>query len=164
MPWTPAEKILNARAVAENLLLYIEANQADALLWAHGSALKSLVRLETSIAEKNVPVYPCIQFLSDNSAESFQQTFIDGAYSAAFEITVQNPSPSELLAQARSYDKAVRSMIRNCTTFTTNTGAGANQSALLTIETGFDPQQMNKAATQFYQEWQVRATYTLTGE
>lgn len=166
MAWTPANTVINARAVAENLLTYIEANQVEALAWAHGAAgLKPLARFENTAADPNNPVYPAIQFVSDNEAMDYGGEYPRGAYSLTFEVLVVNATPGTALLNARSYDRAVKSMVRNCpnATWAANTGARSHGSWLETVESGFDPIQKHETQMMFLQQFQIRATYFLEG-
>lgn len=165
MPWLPTYSIINSRAIAENLLTYFEANQVEAILWAHGSALKPIARFENSVAEQNVPVYPAMQFVSDNDATDYAESYPRSAYSVTYEVLTVNAEPATAVEHARSYAKAVVSMIRNCpqATYAANAGVTASASVLLSVETGFDPIKKHDTQTMFLQQFQVRATYTLEG-
>lgn len=165
MAWTPAHAIINTRAIAANLLTYFETNQVDALTWANGGTpLKSFQRIENSIGNMNEPVYPAIMFSQDNDVADYTETLVDGAYSVTFELMVTNSDPNTAVTQARVYEAAVKSMVRNCpqSTYTASTGALASSAVLRTLEAGFDPIKSNEMRNDFMQQFQIRATYTLT--
>lgn len=165
MAWTPAHAIINARAIASNLLTYFEANQVEALTWANGgTALKSFQRIENSIGNMNEPLYPAIMFSQDNDAADYTEELVAGGYTVTFELMVTNSDPNTAVSQARVYEAAVKSMIRNCpqATYTANTGALASGAVLRSIEAGFDPIKSNDQRNDFLQQFQIRTTYTLT--
>lgn len=165
MAWTPTHGIINARAIASNLLTYFETNQVDALAWANGgSGLIPFQRIENSIGNMNEPFYPAIMFSQDNDAADYTEELVDAGYSVTFEVMITNPDPNTAVSQARVYEAAIKSMIRNCpqSTYTANTGALASGAVLRTLEAGFDPIKSNENRNDFLQQFQVRATYTLT--
>jgi len=165
MAWVPAHAIINARAIAANLLTYFETNQADALAWANGgTGLKSFQRIENSIGNLNEPFYPAIMFNQDNDVADYTDELVAGAYTVTFELMVTNSDPNTAVTQARVYEAAVKSMIRNCpqSTYTANTGALASGAVLNTLEAGFDPIKSNETRNDFMQQFQIRATFTLT--
>lgn len=166
MTWTPQFKVLNARAIPDNLLAYIATNQADALLWANGTALRPIQQFSNSVANRAVPVYPAISFANDSDAEDYTQDFLPGVYSVVFEVMIQNSDPNTAVSEARSYAKAIKSMIRNCpnSTLTANTGANANSAVLESIETEFAEIKTNEMQNDFMQSFQLRAIFTLTAE
>ena len=163
MAWLPTYSVINARAIAANLLTYFEANQVDALTWANGAPLRSFQRIENSVGNMNLPVYPAIMFSQDNDAADYTETLPEGAYTVTFELMVTNPDPNVAVTQSRAYAKAVASMIRNCpqATYTANTGTLATAAVLTSIEIGFDPIKSNEMHNDFLQQFQIRATYTL---
>lgn len=149
--------------MAENLFAYFQTNQADALLWAHGSALKSFQQFSASVANRTLPVFPSIAFIDDADAQDFTgDGLLPGAYNLGFELMVQNQNPTTATTEARSYAAAVISMIRNCPTATLLADTGATTEILESIECGFDPIQTNDAQNDFMQQIEIRATYRLT--
>lgn len=164
--WTPSFAVINSRAIAENLLTYFEANQVEAILWAHGSALKPIARFENSRANINLPVYPAILFSDDNSIVDYAQDAPIGSYSLTFDVMTQHATPATAVMQARSYETAIASMIRNIpnATLYANAGTAVNSNALQTVEVGFEQIKANEAGTDFMQQFQIRATYLLQAE
>lgn len=168
MAWTPTYAVINSRAIAENLLTYFEANQADAIVWAHGTALKPIARFENSIADPNNPAYPAIYFSDDNDGVEHGDDLLSAAYSVTFLVMVQNPVAATAVTQARSYAKAIGSMIANipAATLAANTGATVGTVVLQTLETGFDVIKAGnegKATNNWMQAFEIRAVFTLNG-
>lgn len=164
MVWMPAFTIITARAIAENLLTYFEANQADALAWANGgTALRPFQRIENSVGNRNSPVFPAIMFADDNTETDYAGSYPIGGYAVTFEVMIQNADPNNAVIEARKYEKALLSMVRNCpqATFTANTGALASASTLRTVETGFDEVRANDRQNDFMQMFSMRITYEL---
>lgn len=164
MAWTPTETIIHARAIPDNLLAYIEANQEDALVWASGSAMKPIAEFSSTVANRDVPVFPSIAYSDDNDAADYTETLPIGAYSVVLEVMVNNSDPSIAVTQARSYAKAIVSMIRNCPPASLLPNTGLSVATLQTIETGFDPIKTNEMQNDFLQMFQIRAVYNLQGE
>jgi hypothetical protein len=162
VPWTPSYPVTNARAIAENLLAYFEANQADALVWAGGS-LKPLKKFSQSLADRTVPAFPSIAFSDDNDATDYAtSTAAQGAYSLTFEVSVQSLNGDTATTQARRYSLAIVSMIRNCPKATLIANTGCIQAVVDTIEIGFDPIRAHEnRKNDFLQVFQVRTTFIL---
>jgi hypothetical protein len=163
VPWVPNYSILAPRAIAVNLLSYFSTNQADAILWANGSALRPLKSIADALADPNNPVFPALQFLDDNDAADYSGDASQGVYSVTFECMVQSSAPATAIAEARAYDKAIKSMIRECPNATLVANSGANVATLQTIEAGFDPMKTNDLQNDFLQVFQVRATFLIFG-
>lgn len=166
MPWTPLTKIIVSQTIATNLLAYFAVNQADAILWAHGSALRLVQKFSDTVANRAVPVYPAVAFSDDNSAIDYTETQAIGAYSVVFEFMVESANPDTAISEARSYAKAFASMILNCpkAILVANTGAYAPSTVLQTMEIGFDPIKTNEQQNDFLQMFQIRTIFELLGE
>jgi hypothetical protein len=164
MPWTPTYKIIKSRIIAANLLSYFATNQVDAILWAAGSALRPFQTISNSVANRTTPLYPAIGFVEDADAQGYTDDLIPAAYSVQFEVLVQNSDPSNAVIEARSYEAAIKSMIRNCppATVAANSGADVNATVLESIETQFDEIKSNKMQNDFLQSFQIRAIYRLS--
>ena len=162
--WTPAEPVIEARTIGENLLAYIEANQVDALLWAHGAALKPLARIENTVGG-NAPVYPAIFETDYTGVNDTGESYNRGASSVTFDIWITDATAATAKDQARSYAKAVKSMIRNCPNATVFAGTNtvAATSVLLTIEDTFPALEVHDNGNSYLQRIQVRASYQLEG-
>lgn len=166
MAWTPANSVINARAIAENLLTYFEANQVDALSWANGgTGLLPFQRFENSVGNRNSPLFPAILFSDDNDAVDYAQTAPIGAYSVLFLVLIENQDANTAVTQARKYAVAIASMIRNCppSTYAAGTGANANSSTIQSMEIGFDDIKANDEQNDFLQQFEIRITYQLHG-
>lgn len=162
MAWTPTSSTILSRAIATNLLTYFAANQVEALNWAYGGAGLKPIKAMTD-ATAGEPAYPAIAFVSDNDAVSYGNDILEAAYTVTYEFYIQNAIPATAIDQARKYAAAFVSMIANCpaASLETDTGCTGNTAILQGIETGFDPIKTNDSHTDFMQQFQIRATYTL---
>jgi hypothetical protein len=164
MAWTPTYSILAPRAIASNLLAWFSTNQTEAILWANaGTALRPLKSIADALADPSNPVFPALQFLDDNDAADYSGDQGIGSYSVTFECMVQSAVPATAIQEARVYDKAIKSMIRECPDATLLSNSGAVAINLQTIEGGFDPIKTNDLQNDFLQVFQVRAVFLLAG-
>jgi hypothetical protein len=127
--------------------------------------MKSIARFENSRANVNDPVYPAILFSDDNDVVDYVPSLPVAAYSCVFLVMVQNADAAMAVTNARSYAKAIASMIRNCpvATVSANAGVTANLTVLERIEIGFDQIKTNDAGTDFMQQFDIRVVYQLEG-
>ena len=163
-PWVPTKAIVTARAIPDNLLAYTTnaARQAAALKWAGGNNLKLIRTVSNSLAEPAKPIYPSIAFSDDNDLADYTELVVPGAYSGVFELSIQNRDADTAVTQARIYDKAFKSMIRNCPSDILLTNTGAMDAILNTLESGFERiKGHTKRKNDFLQQFQIRFTYTL---
>lgn len=165
MVWAPANKTIYSRAVASNLLAYFAdaTRQADAIAWAHGSALRPFQNISNSIANRAVPVYPSIAFADDDEAQDPTGDILLSAYSVTFELLIQNSDPGIAVTEARSYAKAVVSMILNCplSTLAASTGANVNATSQEGFETAFEEIKTNDIQNDFLQTVKIKAAFVL---
>lgn len=164
MPYANTHNVLNLRAIADNLLAYIAANQAAAFTALGFSSLKLIKDFQDSVANRAVPVFPAIAFSDDNDAQDFSgDGLIRAGYSCTFEVMVQNADPNVAVADARKYARAIASLVRNIDDDSLLADTGANVATLQSLETGFDPIRANEMQNDFLLMFQVRATYTVSG-
>ena len=161
MAWTPTKAIITARAIPQNLLTWVTDadRQADALTWAGGQGYKAIKTFSQSVANRTVPVYPAIAFSDDNDLQDFGDDLIAGGYSCVLEVSIQNANPDTAVTQARIYAEAIVSMIVNCTTLSTDTGA--DLVTIQQIEVGFEQIKSNEKQNDFLQQFQIRVTCTM---
>lgn len=162
MPWTPTYAVINARTIVGNLLTYFEANQADALLWAHGSALRPFEQFSDSIANRAIPVFPSIAFRRDSMTTGGDGDLLETEYSLVFEVVIESQSPDTAVSEARSYAKAIASMMVNCPDATLLANTGAVAGVLTELADNFEEMQANEIQNDFFQEFEVGATFSLT--
>ncbi len=167
MAWTPQKAIITPRAIPGNLVAWCldATRQADALTWAGGTGYKLVKTYQNSVAEPTKPVFPCIAFSDDNDEQDFTEDLIAAVYTFTLEISIQSANPDPAVTQARIYDKAFRSMIRNCpdATLIANTGA-LTGAVLISIETGFlaiKAADEGRSRNNFLQQMQIRVRYAL---
>ncbi len=166
MPWTPKHTIIKARAIADNLLAYFEANQVDVLTWAGDGSLKPIKKFSNSVAYRAIPVYPSIAFSDDSDAVDYAGDLATGIYNLTFEVSIQNQDPDTAVIQARKYAAAIISMIRNCppATLAANAGVKLEATYIDTIVCGFDPIKTNDMQNDFLQVFQIATVFNLMAE
>lgn len=164
MAWTPTNKVINTRTLASNILAFIAANQAEALEWANGAAgMIAFQDINDSVANRNNPVYPSIALKDDNDEVVIDDDILQPAYSVTFEVVIENQHPSTAVTKARVYDFALKSMLRNMTSAELTNGLSGITATLLILESGFREIQTNDSQNDFFQVFEIRATFRLTG-
>lgn len=171
MVWAPAQAIITPRAIPGNLVGFCldATRQREALDWALGASSAATYKLvktyQNSIAEADKPVFPCIAFSDDDDAQDYTEDVIEAAYTCTLELSIQSNVPDTAVTQGRTYDKAFRSMIRNCPIATLIANANAIHAVLISMETGFLPIKAAEGGTSrnnFLQQVQIRVGYGLT--
>lgn len=161
MAWTDTYKVIDARKIASNLLAYFETNQTDALLWAHGSALKDFQQFSDSVANRAYPVFPSIAFKRDSTRTKGDGDLLETEYSLIFEVVIENPGANTVVTQARSYAKAIASMMVNCPDSTLYANTGAVKGVITELADNFDEVKANDTQNDFFQEFEIGATFSL---
>jgi len=163
MSWTPTGKVINTRLIAANILTFIAANQVEALAWTNATLIP-FQDIKDSVANRTNPVYPSIALRDDNDEGSYDGDFLQIAYRATFEAVIENPNPSIAVQNARLYNLALCSMLKNMTLTDLKTGINNVSSIdLKTMETGFDEIKANPQQNSFAQFFEVRVTYQIIG-
>lgn len=163
MAWTPTYKVLDTRRIADNLLAYIDASQAEAFPWANGGQpLRLIQEFSDSVANRTSPVYPSIAFVSDDDAEDHTEDHLPAAYRCTFEVMVQSSTPTTAVSEAKKYAVALKSIIRNIPDATLTASTGVTVAVLEQLETGFEEIKTNEMQNDFLQVFQIRPSYTLT--
>lgn len=161
MAWTDTYKVIDARRIPGNLLAYFQTNQTDALLWAHGSALKDFQQFSDSVANRAFPVFPSIAFKRDSMKTTGDGDLLETEYSVVFEVVIENPGANTVVAQARSYAKAIASMMVNCPDATLYANTEASTGVITELADNFDEVKANETQNDFFQEFEVGATFSL---
>jgi len=163
MAWTPTINILKSRAIAENILAFIATNQADAILWANGSPIRTIAQFSDSVANRTAPIYPSIAIESTEDGQVFGNDIHEAAFVVTFEVIVESASPTTAVSEAKVYDTALKSMIANipASTIAANTGAIIGTIVLEDIESGFEDIKSNDMENDFFQPLKIKASFTL---
>lgn len=166
MAWSPTYTVINARAIADNLLTYCldSTRQSDAWTWAGGTGTyRAVSKFSDTVGSRGTPAFPAIQFLDDEDAVDYENDVLQGVYIVTFEMMVQSGVLATAISDARTYAIAFTSMIRNCpaATLGASTGATAATVRLMGLETGFDPIKTNEKQNDFLQTLKIRATFQL---
>jgi hypothetical protein len=161
MAWTDTHKVIDARRIVSNLFTYFQTNQTDALLWAHGSALKDFQQFSDSVANRAFPVFPSIAFKRDSMTTGGKGEVLETEYSLVFEVVIENQGANTVVAQARSYAKAIASMMVNCPDSTLLANTGAVKGVITELADNFSEVKTNDMQNDFFQEFEVGATFSL---
>lgn len=172
MAWTPTVKVLNLRAIADNLLDYWMTNQADAIPWAATQLayadpiplLKNFLDSAAFLAEKG-PIYPAVAFASDADAADYSDTTVAGGYILRFDTMVTGEDPELIVRQARVYALALLSMMLNCpkATLVDRAGVTADKTKIEDSVIEFGEMLSNNEQTAFMQRFELQATVRVFG-
>jgi len=163
MAWTPTINVLRSRQIAENILAYIATNQADAILWANGTAIRTLQQISDSVANRVNPIYPSIAIRDSEDGQIFGNDIHDAAFNVVFEVVAESPVPATAVAEAKVYDTAIKSMIANISaaTIAADTSAIVGTIVLQEILSKFEDIKINDAQNDFFQPLTITASFTL---
>lgn len=169
MAWTPKINVVDLTPVIDNLLAYIEANQTDALAWAHGGpGLDDFAAIYPNASGWLRSLYPYLMVLThaDRGEEGTDEATADemavSVLSIRFEVVITGTA-DELPEQSKEYDQALRSMLMNipaatltngCMTLTRVVPPALPSSVYDVLRPGIKP-------TQFMQIFQTVMEYTL---
>ena len=165
MAWQPKTKIVTPSAIADNLLAFIKLRIGEALVWAggSGSSLKELLNVAETVAIRDKPIYPYIAFSDDNSISPLENDVNPTGYSVVFEIATTSNLPAQALADARIYERAVKSLIADCPpeVLLENTNALIGRDFLTQFEVGYEEIRKHDTQEFYNQTLQIRATFKL---
>lgn len=164
MVYAPKRAIVVSRAIPENLLTYLTdaTRLEDALTWAGDGSLKLLKKYSTSVVNRDSPVFPAIAYNDDDDAKDYTQDIVPAEYKGMFEVSIQASTADTAVSRARTYAKALESLIVNCPLATALNGTGAIDGILNTVEIGFEPIKAHEERkNDFLQQFQIRVTYSL---
>lgn len=163
MSWTPAQNVIDFTAVIDNLLGYIEANDADALAWANGGEpLEEFAEFYSSITGRIATKFPQLIVLSQ--AHSVEEGETDNGevlvvkLPLVFEGAIKGRNAEEACNTAKRYSYALESMLVNIPSLSL-TGDADITASLTEYATRYDePGQLNKSSS-WLQVFQTRCEY-----
>lgn len=113
MPWTPTLNVTDVRPILENLLAFIRTNNADAFLWAHGSALTAFVTVYNSALGRIKTDFPHLNTVTvERTCEEFDG-YLDIVLSFTFEAEITGTDLTQLKLNVESYMYGLESMVQN---------------------------------------------------
>ena len=115
MAWNPTQNVVDLTPVIGNLLAYVEANQQDALEWAHGSSgIDPFAAIYPNAAGWLRSLYPYLMVVTHQDrgedAETENGDVIVTTFTLLFEVAVKG-NADELPTLTKEYDRALRSML-----------------------------------------------------
>ncbi len=171
MAWTPAIQVADLTKIADNILSYIETNDADALFWANDSvALPEFAKLYSNASGRLATLFPQLIVL-DQEHLTEEGTTDEGdvlviPVALTLEVAITGSNADVLTLTTKKYAKALESMLANITSAELTNGMATNTFAECTsLQTAFDViQGYQKAASSWMQIFQTRVTYKLISQ
>lgn len=165
MTWAPTKKIADTRFLGQNVLNFVVANQGDALVWANGASLKPMKPLPDALADITKPIFPLLTIVSENDGTEFSGDILQSIYQITFLVEIEGKIAAAVPPIAEKYKHALESMLLNIDKTSLFSGvSGLSTFAVVSIETEFQALQKNKMQNQFFQIFQTKVVYLLTGE
>jgi hypothetical protein len=166
MTWPPQheKKVFDLTAIVDNLLAYLEANDADALEWANDATpgLQEFQAFYSNASGRLNTIFPSCMVIAKRHATDLKSDAIDGGLELTLEITLAGPDADQLATDANRYARAIESMLSNIPSGTLTNGVGqTTQSHLFELETRFDVVGRLAGTPSFIQVFQTQATYQL---
>lgn len=166
MGWTPTVKVLDLRHIANNLLAYIEANQADALEWAYEAPATAtgFLKFYKSAKGRLSTIFPCLMILEKGVANDLEDA-ITGVLTIKFEAVIAGADADTLADDAVKYGMALESMLANIPKATLGTADDESPlinpmtGGLILLETEYD--ESSSLNGTFFQVFQTKASYQL---
>ena len=161
MAWDPDISVFDERALNDNIIAYLEANQTDALYWANGNAggLPDIRAFHKS--PRLVKVFPAFTIINSDHVTEYED-ILNIELNMVFELAVVHGDQDTLTDRSKKYVMAVESMITNLPKTTFNTDSYIVVNATLNgLESVYDVQGQVKT-NQFIQVSQTRAQWALT--
>ncbi len=114
MTWQPKHNPLDTTHLEANIVAFIRANQAAALVWANGSAMKPFNFAADKIANKELPNFPSLSIKRKSISDEVDD-ITDGDFTIDFEAIIVNGNIADTIKNAESYAKALQSMLLEIT-------------------------------------------------
>lgn len=163
MSWEPTKQVIDLTKLIDNLLAYVEENDADALEWANGSELPEFEKFYTNASGRLQTIFPSLMVLTQEGNTELQGDILVMEYQIVLEGTVSGSDPNQLVADTKAYAKAVESILANIpsATLTQGSSPALAQANLVEIQTVLDIIQGRATPSAFLQIFQTRAKYNL---
>jgi hypothetical protein len=161
--WEPGLKIIDTRFVGRNILVFVAANQADALNWANdGDDLKPFKQITESVANRSAPMFPSLAIQSEGSATDFSGDVNISPFEISFEAVIEG-SPDTLPLLSRRYKHALESMLLNIPKADLLADSSISHFTVDSIESDMPEIKANEMQNKFYQEFTTKVTYIFYG-
>lgn len=162
--WTAKTKTVNASKLEANIIAFIRANQADALLWANGGTgtIKPFNFLVDNLANQGLPGLPVLMVTGKEKSTDRASDLDQSKFGIQFEGIVLGKNAESLAALTEKYAAALESMLINIpdlTLLSGTTGQMIENEPNTTISYGEIG--MNEQESALLQVFTLRVTYTL---
>lgn len=166
MTWAPDKQVIDLSGVVDNLLGYIETNQAEAHEWANGSPMNDYAALYPNATGRLSTKFPQLIVLDqehqgeDKETESGDVLMITLALTLEGAITGSNAD--DLVVTAKKYAYGLESMLINIPSATL-TGSASITGIPMGYQTAYDILKGHggKTAANWLQIFQTRCEYRL---
>lgn len=166
MTWAPTKQVIDLSGVVDNLLGYIETNQADAHLWANGEPLDDYKALYPNATGRLSTKFPHLIVLDQEHKGEDGET--DGGevlvihLALTLEGAITGPNADDLVLKAKKYVTALESMLINIPSATL-TGSASIHGSPMGYQTAYDILKGHggKTAANWLQIFQTRCEYRL---
>lgn len=164
MAWTPGTNVIDLSQLADNLLAYIDANQADVLTWMNAGGLDPFQRFYTNASGRLQTIFPSLMVLSQTCETDITGDILIAGWEGTLEATIGGGNADELVANTKLYAKAIESILANIPSAElTANSEPAMTATLFEIETRLDILRGQQKPTGFLQIIQTRFVYKLLG-
>jgi len=162
--WTPKTKTVDAGKLEANIIAFIRANQADALLWANGgtSAVKPFNFLVDNLANQGLPGLPVLMITGKEKQTNRASDLDVSGFSIQFEGIVLGKNADALVVLTEKYAAALESMLINIPD--TTLLAGTTEQIIENepdTSISYGEIGMNEQESALLQVFTLRVTYTL---
>jgi hypothetical protein len=156
MVYDPKIQVFDSRPVKENLIGYIEANQAEALAWANnGSSLDPIRAFYKS--PRLVKLFPALTFIQAEYTSDYED-LLTADFSILFEVAAIHGNMDTLTDRMPKYAMALESLLTNIPNTTLFQNSIIQMAiARAAVQTTFDVQGQYK--NQFIEVFQMRASW-----
>jgi TRAP-type mannitol/chloroaromatic compound transport system substrate-binding protein len=162
MTWAPTKQTVDLTQIVDNLLAYIDAQDADALEWANGDpGLAEFAGLYSNATGRVQTKFPQMVVLTQTIETDLAGDILIAGYQLVLETAVTGANADELATNTKIYGKAVESMLSNIPSATlTANSSPAITATLFELETRYD-ETRRLPTPGFIQLFQTRAVYRL---
>lgn len=163
MAWTPAQSVNDVSVIADNLLTFIDTNQADAMAWA-GIQSQRFAKLYPNAAGRLASIFPNLMIIRQRQANDFTGEILLSAVEITLEGAATSGDADELTITSKQMAMAVESMVLNMQPADLMLNSVTNGFArVIELETEFDILRGagGRGATNFLQLWQTRIVWQI---
>lgn len=154
-------QVFDERALKDNLIGFLKANQGDALVWANTGLGGSLPEIKLfNKSPRLTSIFPALTFLQSEHRSVFGDSILAIDLTLVVELAVAHGNQDVLTDQAAKYSMALESLLANVPETTFKQGSIIPiTSTISEMETAFDIQ--GKIKNRFIQVSQTRVSWVV---